>query len=78
MGRSYVPHQAQQGLHLSHPLLVDGGPPGSLGQVALCKLACKPQASQMLDHPSRRWRKQQEGKGITVVAPFWDLLVHLD
>ena len=40
MGRADVPHQAQEGLHLSHPLLVDGSPPRALRQIALCKLAC--------------------------------------
>lgn len=40
MGRTYVPHQAKQGLDLCNTLLVDGGPPRALWQIALRELAC--------------------------------------
>ena len=39
MGRSYVPHEAKQGLDLCNTLLVDGGSSRPLWQVALCELA---------------------------------------
>ena len=39
MGRTYVPHQAKQGLNLCYTLLVDGGPSRALWQVALCEFA---------------------------------------
>lgn len=60
MGRSNVPHEAQQGLHFCHPLLIDCSPSGSLGQIAFRELACDPQ--KQLEH-RRSLMTSRSGRG---------------
>ena len=67
MGRTYVPHETKQGLHFRNTVLVDGGSPGPLGQVALCELTystpthvchANPSCCQILDGSAIRCYSQ--------------------